>query len=37
MANIAAINSMEMKTIRNSNKKHLFILLLVQIFQQRFM
>jgi len=35
MAYNAATNSTEMKTMRNSNWKHLFVLL-VQIFKQRF-
>jgi len=35
MANKAAPNSMEVKTMKNSNWKHLFALL-VQIFKQQF-
>ena len=35
MANNAAVKTMEVKTMRNSNQKHLFILL-VQIFKERF-
>jgi len=35
LTNIAAIYSTEVKTIRNSNLKHLFVML-VQIFKQRF-
>jgi len=34
MANNAAVNSTEAQTMRNSNQKHLFVLLL-QIFKEQ--